>query len=53
MDILEALKEEETQLLKNLKTIRRVRRRVIQEYKTSGGKRNEMTVVASKKPKPS
>jgi len=53
MDILAALKKEESQLLKHLDTIHRVRKRVIQEYKSSGGKKNEMTVVASKKPKPS
>jgi hypothetical protein len=52
MDILAALKKEESQLLKHLNT-RRVRKRVIQEYKTSGGRKNEITVAANKKSKPS
>jgi hypothetical protein len=48
MDILAGLKKEESQLLKHLDTIRRVRKRVIQEYKTSGGKKNEMPTAAKK-----
>jgi hypothetical protein len=39
MDILVALKKEESQLLKHLNTIRRIMKRVKEEYKESGTKK--------------